>query len=314
MKKLLIFLTVLAVMGILFLTGCRPPELEGVKIDMDQGRYEKAYELAKGAVVQYPDNPEAWFLLGKLHAHHEKYVEMNEAFEKSLSISPQFENDIKNYRGKLFSETFNTTINNYFNPAAKVEDSDKKRELYQKATEKLLNAHLIDPTRNEPLMPLVTANLQIEDTLTAEKYLTEAAEMNVNNDSMLIMIGDYFKRINNGEKAEELYKKAITINNNNTDGHIALGEYYAQNEMWDKAIVEFNKGIELQPNNPLIPMNVGISYYQIKEYEEAIPYYKKSIEIDGGNQNVSELLSISYLQAAQKYHDLYSETEDPKYD
>jgi tetratricopeptide (TPR) repeat protein len=313
MKNLLIFLTVLAVIGILFLTGCRPPELETVKIDFNQGRYEKAYELAKECVVKYPDNPEAWYLLGELHGRHENYVEMNEAFAKSLSISPQFENDIKICRGNLFSETFNNTLNNYYNPAAKVEDSGKKREMYKKAAEKFIEAHLIDPTRNEPLIPIAIAHLQINDTLTAEKYLSEAADMNAKNDSMLIVLGDYFKIIKNNEKAEELYKKAITVNDDNSDGHIALGELYAQEERWEEAIVEFNKGVKLQPNNPAITVNIGIIYYQTKKYEEAISYFKKTIEIGGGDQDVTEYLSLSYLQAAQKYHDLYSENEDPKY-
>ena len=313
MKKLLILSMVLAIIGILLLAGCRPPELEGVKINMNQGMYDKAYELAKESIVKYPNNPEAWYLLGELHGHHEKYVEMNEAFKKSLSISPLFEKEIGNTRSRLFSETFNTAINSYFNPAAKVEDSDKKKELYRKAADKLVKSHLIDPTRNEPLIPIATANFQLGDTATAEKYLIEAANMNANNDSILIVIGDYFMNFNDPEKAEELYKKAITIDDNNPEGHIALGELYAQKEMWEKAIIEFDKGVKLQPNNPAIPMNIGIIYYQIKKHEEAIPYFKKTIEIAGGDQDVTELLSLSYLQAAQKYHDLYSENEDTKY-
>ena len=48
-KKLLILSMVLAIIGILLLAGCRPPELEGVKINMNQGMYDKAYELAKSS-------------------------------------------------------------------------------------------------------------------------------------------------------------------------------------------------------------------------------------------------------------------------
>ena len=150
MKKLFGILIVVFLLGIILLTGCRPPEVEGIVVNMNNGLYDKALELAKDAVKKYPANPEAWFLLGKLQARQENYVEMNEAFNKSLELSPTFEAQIKQIRFDGFATNYNSGIKNYYKKAQDEQDPVKKKELFKKAGEKFLNAHLADPLRSEP--------------------------------------------------------------------------------------------------------------------------------------------------------------------
>jgi len=115
------------------------------------------------------------------------------------------------------------------------------------------------------------------------------------------------------EKAQMMYVRAVNANPNNTDAHLALGEIYAKAENWDKAIEEFDLAMNQQPDNSAIPMNISIIYYNNERYEQAIPYIQKTIELMPENEDMYELLSLSYLQSAQKYHEMYDESENAEY-
>jgi tetratricopeptide (TPR) repeat protein len=313
MKRLLGFIILIMLIGAVMWSGCRPPELEGVVINMNQGLYDKAYELAQESVEKYPDNPEAWYRLGELHGHFGKFIEMNEAFEKSLSLSANFATQIEQLRLKYFADNYNNALRNNYDKARDIQDPAERKELFGKAAELFLNAHQAMPDRIEPLTPMSISYLESGDTITAEKYILKAIDMNPKNDTLIVVVGDFYFKINNMEKAQMMYVRAVNANPNNTDAHLALGEIYAKAENWDKAIEEFDLAMNQQPDNSAIPMNISIIYYNNERYEQAIPYIQKTIELMPENEDMYELLSLSYLQSAQKYHEMYDESENAEY-
>jgi tetratricopeptide (TPR) repeat protein len=313
MKKVFGILILMVILVALLSSNCRPPELEGIAIDINQGLYDKAYDLAKEAVVKYPNNPEAWYRLGEVEGYKEMFADMNESFDKSLAISQQFAPQINQFRTKYFAENYNNALKSFYNPAIKEQDPQKKKELFCKAADKFLNAHLSDPNRVEPLSPMANSYLQCGDTATAEKYLDQAIEAKPKDDTLLVTVGDFYYNADKLDKAEELYNKALSINSDNADALLALGEIYSKRDQMDKAIELFKKGMELEPNNANIPMNIGILLYNNEKYQEAIPYLKKTIEMVPDNRDMYELLSISYMQIAQKNQEKFNETQDPQY-
>ncbi|MEJ2634271.1 MAG: tetratricopeptide repeat protein [Calditrichia bacterium] len=313
MKKLVGVSIVVFLLGIIVITGCRPPELEGVVVNMQHGLYDKAFDLAKEAVQKYPNNPEAWYLLGELYGRKDQFVEMNDAFDKSLAISPQYKPDIERLRFNYFAENYNDALKNYYNKARDTQDPELQKKLFQKAAEKFLKAHQADPEKVEPLTPMSVSFLEVGDTTEAEKYLLQAVQGQPKDDTLMVSVGDFYFKTDQYDKAEDMYQKALAVNPNNTQAHLALGEIYVHDKDWEKAIGEFNVGMEQQPNNSAIPMNIGIIYYNDQMYEKAIPYLKKSLELDPNNKDVEELLSISYLQQAQKYQDEYTDTQKEEY-
>ncbi len=313
MKKLAVVFVLLSAIAVGLLTGCRPPEIEGAVVDIQNGLYDQAFETLKDAVKKYPENPEGWYRLGTLYGRKEDFVKMNEAFDKSLEISPKFKQEIEQARFNYFAENYNDALKNYYNKAREVSDPAKQQKLYEKAADEFLKAHLAMPSRTEPLTPMSVSFLAIGDTATAEKYLNQAVEMKPQDDTLMVTVGDFYYNAGKVEKAKDMYQKALQVNPDNTAAHLAMGEIYGKEENWDKAIAEFNKGRELQPDNAAIPMNIAIIYYNNSKYEEAIPYLKQTIEMDPDNKDMYELLSISYLQYAQKFQDKYNETEDEQY-
>ncbi len=313
MKKVYVVLAAILLMGLILLTGCRPPEVEGVVINMQQGLYDKAYDLAKQAVQKYPDNPEAWKLLGELHGRFENFEQMNEAFNKSLALSDQYKQEIEQMRLKYFAENYNAALKNYYNPARQTDDPQKRKELFEKAAKQFLKAHQAMPSRVEPLTPMSVSFLESGDTALGEKYILQSVEMNPSNDTLMIAVGDFYQKIGEQEKAKDMYQQALTVNPEDVDAMLALGEIYTNEENWDKALEYFQMASERQPDNAAIPNNIAIILYNSEKYEDAIPYLKKTIELEPDNQNAYEVLSLSYMQAAQQYNDQYAETEDPQY-
>ncbi|MCK4893766.1 MAG: tetratricopeptide repeat protein [Calditrichia bacterium] len=313
MKKLFVVSAVIGLFFILLILGCRPPEVEGVVINMNQGLYDKAYDLAKEAVQKYPTNAEAWYLLGELHGRFEKFEEMNQAFEKSLSIGPKFKTEIEQLQNKYFAENYNAALRKYYTPARDEQDPEKRKELFSQAAEKFLYAHQSMPSRIEPLTPMSVSFLETGDTATAEKYVLKAIDMNPDNDTLMVTVGDFYYNSDQVDKALAMYERALGVNNNSVDAMLAIGEIYSKQEKWDEALAKFRTAMDLQPSNPAIPNNVAIILYTEKKYTEALTYIKKTIELEPENQNAYELLSLSYMQSAQELNDKFSETEDASY-
>jgi tetratricopeptide (TPR) repeat protein len=310
MKKWIVVSAVIGLLFILLIAGCRPPEVEGVVINMNQGLYDKAYELAQQAVDKYPNNAEAWYLLGELHGRFEKFEEMNQAFEKSLSIGPKFKPQIEQLQNKYFAENYNSALKKYYAPAREEQDPAKRKELFSQAAQKFLYSHQSMPSRIEPLTPMSVSFLESGDTATAEKYVLKAIDMNPDNDTLMVTVGDFYYKSDQVDKAQAMYERALGVNSNSVDAMLAIGEIYSRQEKWDEALANFKKAMDLQPSNPAIPNNVAIILYNEEKYADALTYIKKTIELEPENQSAYELLSLSYMQSAQQLNDKFTETED----
>ncbi|GAB4370300.1 MAG: hypothetical protein Kow0042_12480 [Calditrichia bacterium] len=311
MKQFMAVLALILFISVMLITGCRPPELEGVVVNMQQGLYEEAFPLAKEAVEKYPENPEAWYRLGLLYEKVEKnYVKMNECFDKSLALSPQFSTEIEQIRTTYFAENYNDALQNYYSKARSEQDPERRKKLYEMAAKKFFIAHQIAPNRTEPLIPMYVSFLEIGDTTSAEAFLNKAVELNPQDDELLVGVGDFYYKINKYAKARELYSRAIEINPQNVNAHLAMGEAYAAEQQWDNAIKHFNRGMELEPENSAIPLRIGAIYSENEKWEEAIPYFKKRIELEPDDKESYEYLSVSYMQVAQRYLDKAAEMED----
>jgi len=310
MKKLIGILILISLAGVILLTGCRPPEIEGAVVDIQHGLYDKAFDNLLIAVKKYPNNPEAWYLLGSLYGRKDNYEKMNECFDKSLEISPQFKKEIEQLRFNYFANNYNEGLKNYYMKAKDEEDPQKRKELFKKAAEKFLKAHYAAPARVEPLQPLSIAFVESGDTANGEKFMEKALSQNPKNDTLLVTVGDFYYRINKTNKAIQMYEQALSINPDNVMAHISLGELYSKESNWDKAIKHFDAAMKLAPENEVIPMNIAVIYYNNQKYEEALPYIKKVLELTPDNKDMWELLSVCYLQKANVFVEKYNATED----
>jgi len=71
----------------ILVTSCTLPEIESAKMYLTQERYDEAATIAKTATEKYPQNPEAWYYLGKAYHNKAMIGEMIEAFDKCESLA-----------------------------------------------------------------------------------------------------------------------------------------------------------------------------------------------------------------------------------
>ncbi len=73
----------------------RLPERQALLVRIENTRDEpRSLEMARDAVARYPDDPEAWYLLGELYLHggygNPTWEQTDEAFSRAVALDPRF--------------------------------------------------------------------------------------------------------------------------------------------------------------------------------------------------------------------------------
>ena len=95
----------------LIIIGCKSAAFTSAKLYMAQNDYPKAREFLEKEVTDNPNNAEAYYLLGYIHAQKERFVAMDSAFNASLKISDDYEYEINQIRSFYWIDKFNAGIN-----------------------------------------------------------------------------------------------------------------------------------------------------------------------------------------------------------
>ncbi len=319
MRKTVCTLILLGLALSLTLLGCRPPEVEGVVINIDRGLYDKALEVAQQAIEKYPNNAEAWFYYGWLQGKKGNFEEMSKAYDKALALNPDMpvklegkklpaKMAIEDTRMRFYAESYNSGVQIY-NKALQTDDPEQRKALLEQARQKFLAAKTIYPTRTDYYRPLAVTYLQLGDTTQAENLFMASLDAQPDNDSLVVLVGDFFLQAGKLDKATELYNRALKINPNNVEAYISLGELEAKRQNWDKSVQYFAKASELAPKNAAVAFNVAVSFYNQERYEEAIPYFQKVLKLEPDNEQATGLLAVCYLQT-KKYQEAQTLLEE----
>ena len=265
------------------LTSCRPPELEGAYVDYNQKRFDEALELAKEATEKYPTNAEAPYLLGRIYGEKGMFKEMVESFEKSLSISTQYEKEIKETKIYYFQTEYKNAYDNYVSYQKISGDSSEKAiKVLDNAIKHAENASIIDPS-----------------DYSSVKLAGLAANYKNDNDV-----------------AEKMFTKLTKINPDTVDGWFWLGRLYFNKQDYQKAIECNKKANEIDKTYVPALELLAFSYENIKDTVNTIKSYKEAIEADPKNVSylfnlglVYNKLATSSKKASEEYKSNYANSE-----
>ncbi|MGH1362460.1 MAG: tetratricopeptide repeat protein [Calditrichia bacterium] len=307
MKKLAKGILAMLVLAIA-LSACRPPEIEGVVMDMGNNANENALVKAEAATKKYPDNPEAWFYLGYLNGEHSKdYAKMNEAFDKALALNPaqvvtmpdgstvQAKQAIDNYRGTLFASSFNDGIKKL--NAAQQAEGDERTKLLSSAQMKMETAVSATPSRVETYHPLALVYLMQGDTAKVESALNSGMEVGGEDEEFLTKAGSMLLQLGKTETAEPMFKKAMDLNPENGVNFQMLGNLEANRKNWEKANDYYVQAIKLNPDDGDLAYNIGVGYYSQQKWADAIPYFTQALEAGLDEEQTYKILGVCYVQA-----------------
>ncbi|MEG8945823.1 tetratricopeptide repeat protein [Rosettibacter firmus] len=319
MKQVLIYLSILGMALGITAFQCASAELTGAKLYINQKQYDKAKETLLKEVQKNPNSDEGWYLLGYLYGEEGNIPKMLEAFDKSLSISKKFEQQIVESKKYYWATGFNKGVS-FFNKATKTTDKDSMNMFFEKAAENFNNAILCEPDSAGAYINLVYTYLnmnRIDDTIapleklvsigTAPEAFAMLGQIYTEKGNQLI---DNYKTSKNPAdsiQAYENFNKAIEVLEKGQakypdDGEILLrlsNAYISANKL-DVAMTAFKTGVEKEPNNKFYRYNYGVLLLNADKYPEAEEQFKAAIELDPDYTNAVYNLAVTYIRWGAK--------------
>lgn len=313
-KKL--FPVLILFIGIVF-SGyqCSSTELTSAKLYIQQKNYDKAIESLQKEVQKNPQSDEGYYLLGVVLGEKEKYSEMMDAYNKSLSISKKFFENISASKKYFWANLFNKGVG-YYQRGSKTEDKDSVKLFFGKSVEAFNSAIEIEPDSadtyknlafvymsaleyDKAISPLEKL-IEKEGALDGYKFLSE----------IFYVKGVEFKNKYDNEKvlsdsleAMKYFDKSIKVAEEGRkrfpdDSEILLtlsNAYIGANKI-EVAIDAFRTGVEKEPNNQYYRYNYGVLLLGKNDFAGAEEQFKKALEIDPDYYNASYNLAVTYVK------------------
>ncbi len=285
-------LIVLFVFFAIVFTSCRPSELEGAFVHYKAQRFDEAFVQAEKATKLYPQNSEAWYLLGVLYENKDNVPEMVKAFDKSLSIDKVKETDIQNTKMSTFAKKFNSGAAN-FNKFGSHPDpsSDEAIRFMKNAIKDFDDSNLCNPSFSAVLYS-AQGYTALEEKDAAQEKFDQLTKTYPDSIQSWIGVGRYYFDEKKYVKASESFQKAVEIDGNSPEAYTLLAHSFDYQDNDNGAMKAYEKAVSLNPTDGGSFFNLGRLYYKlgttpdadekvkITNLEKAIEIFGKSIDID----------------------------------
>ncbi len=271
------------------LVGCQPKEITSAKVYRQQKDWDNAIVQLEKAIVAYPTNAEAFFLLGEAYGEKQRWADMSKAFDESLKLDPAFEKDIKYYRDKYWVESFNKGVSKF-----------NKNDM-DAAIKMLKQAEMIDHTRPEAYRNLAVAYVRQDKMDEAIEAYKKALSIDDKHIETLNNMGMTYFQMNKYEEAVDTFKKVIAIDPANEKAISTLAFAYDRLGQADKAIAAYETALGNDPENADLLFNYARLFYQKGEYNKAISILEKVVA--DKPDDYESLLSVgdSYLRIGENF-------------
>jgi tetratricopeptide (TPR) repeat protein len=231
-------------------------------------------------------------------AASEQYENAEQAFEEMLKKEPE-KGDIYYYYGEtIIKEYLSDTLSNSLKEMA-----TKADELFQKGIQKdplnMLNnvglgsVYLLtsnDTIASDKYFALVEASLPIKQKLLTSKDAHLLTELGTSQ--LLGKIIRYKKALNYLSRAKE-------IDPNNASIYLAIGDVYLRKNDGKNALASYNKALSLNPASPLPKIKIGNIYIRATNLNAARPFLDEARDIDSTFAPVYRELGELYTMAGQ---------------
>ncbi len=279
--------TILALVASVSFWACQSKEVTSAKVYIQQGDWDKAIEQLELAVQTYPDDPEAHYLLGRGYGEKGKFKEMNAEFDKSLKISPKFEQQIRITREKYWVDNFNRGVN--FIKAGQTE----------KALEAFKTAILLDPSKPEAYKNLAYAYIRMNNADEAIAAYQNLLKVAPDDEEAMVSLGNLYYNKKEYQKAIDILQKVVEMDPDNVDAiaNIALAyDFMGQRE---KALNFYKEAIAKHPEDKDLRFNYGRLFFLSEEYDKAIEQFQKVLELSPDDLEAYLNIANAYLIMAE---------------
>ena len=322
MRSLKIISTILVMFGFTFMGfQCGSTELTSAKLYIQQKNFDKALEALQTEVQKNPKSDEGYYLLGYVYGEKGQYGEMTDAFNKSLSISKNFESDIKSSKTYYWANLFNKGVKLY-QLGVNAQNKDSNKVYLDKAAESFQSAIKVEPDSvdtyknlafvymNEGDMDKAVDPLKVvidkEHSLDGYKYLGQ-----------ILYQKAVKQRETDSVAAKESFNQTIKVLEegrkyypNNQDILLTLSNSYIGADKLDIAMDVFKSGVEAEPENKYYRYDYGVLLLGAEQFEDAEKQFLKAVQIDENYENAIYNLGVTYIKWGTALNKAAEEKED----
>lgn len=287
---------------------CASTEITSGKLYIQQKNWDKAIEVLHKEVEKNPKSDEGYYLLGYAYAEKGNFTEMMNAFNKSLSISNKFKQEISDMRKSYWVTSFNRGVN-FFQQGNKTNDPDSITIYYDRAINEFNLASMIEPDSaetyktlavvylskgdNESAIPPLRKIIEMEDAVDGYRFLGEiyyVKGLNLKNQ------GNETEAKENFEKALEILKKGNQLYPDDQEMSLALSNTLINLGRPEDAVSLFKKAVEDNPNDKYNRYNYGVVLLSVEDYDNAEKQFLAALELDPEYSNAIFNLGVTYLR------------------
>ncbi len=220
--------------------------------------WEGAERVLRKAMVENPDDPEIYFLLGQACGYGEKYKEMDEAFQRSLSLSDRYGTEIDQLRDFFVVTQLNKGIESY------------NRGEYEASIAELLQVGTIDREESRHYRYLGLNYSKIGEFEEAARNLKLSADLNRDLESRIEPVRVY--------GILERYPGVIEVSEGILDEEpdrldiLRLAAVaYEREDNPEKAIESYERVVRLSPEDTAAMYNLALLLCLVDRKDEAVP-------------------------------------------
>jgi len=308
-------------------TGCISPELRTARIAVNERDWNRAIKSLDVEIARMPQSAEAWYLRGWCFENLGDWVNMTQAFDRSLGISTQFEEKIKDTRLRLVARYYGRAYaedSTAHGLIANTQDSlawNKANELWSAVFACLDTAIIIEPRDVRLYQQAAVMGYNSKHYERAGQYALKAMELEKPGEPE-ISVREVMLSIAIGKKDDnEIVKWARELMNSvdpQKESDIYLHGYDATLTAYmDQNQIEKAQGITKEvishfPKHPDVLMNLAILMIKRSDYNSAKQIFSDILAIEPdnfeANLNLGTILvnqdkwleSIVYLDKAYK--------------
>lgn len=231
-------------------------------------------------------------------AESEQYENAGQAFEDLLKKAPG-NGDVYYYYGEtVIKDYLSDTLSNSLKEMANKADALFRKGIQQDPSNMLNDVGLgavcllvsNDTIAADKYFILAEASMPIK-----QKFLSPRDARILTKLGTSQLLGN----VNRFKKAISYLFRAKEIDPNDASIYLALGDVYIQQNDWKNALASYNKALSLDPTSPLAKIKIGNIYIRATNLNAARPYLDEARQIDSTFAPVYRELGELYTLAGQ---------------
>ncbi|MEW5977873.1 MAG: tetratricopeptide repeat protein [Acidobacteriota bacterium] len=235
-----------------------------------QAEWERAEQAFRRALSLKGDQPQTYFLLGKLYAHSERTKALA-ALEQCLEMAPGHDAAWRDLTNLLLAD-----------------------ERFDEAVRRLEGLTARFPDRAFPRVLLAEACFAASQVVRAERELEKAVELDPYSFAARYRLGFVLRFTGRSKEASKQIEQALQLQPQNALANLEMGELQLEEGRYSQAQEHFQQAIRSREDLPDAHFRLGQVYLLQQKYTESVAALQRATELAPRHAQSYYLLSRAY--------------------